>query len=118
VLLAACSPNVPTAKRGSVETYRDGRMVSSRVLAEPEARAVTAWFKNNGAGWSRSFGSEPSALVIRVLHSDRETTLINLSGLTVVVTNSSGQYKKTLSPAEAAGLRTLAGEPADVGRGR
>ena len=108
VLLTACSPNVPTAKRGSVETYREGRMVSSRALAETEARAVTAWFKSNGTGWSSGGGAEPPAVMIRVQHSNRETTLINLSGTTVVVTNSSGQFRKTLTPAAAADLGALA----------
>jgi hypothetical protein len=111
VLLGACSPNVPTAKRGSVETYQDGRMVSSRELVEPEARAVTAWFKTNGSGWSWNTGASPPALMIRVKHSNFETTVINLSGTTVIVTNSSGQFKKILTPAEAAQLRELAGEP-------
>ena len=110
LLLAACSPNVPTAKRGSVETYQNGSMVSSRALVEPQARAVTAWFKSNSSGWSRTVESEPPALMIRVQHSNRETTLINLSGTTVVVTNSSGQFKKVLTPAGAAELRALAGE--------
>jgi hypothetical protein len=87
-------------------------MVSSRVLVETEARAVTAWLKSNDSGWSRSLGSEAPALLIRVQHSNRETTLINLAGTTVTVTNSSGQFKKELTPAEAARLRELAGEPA------
>jgi hypothetical protein len=86
-------------------------MISSRTLVEAEARAVTAWFKANDSGWSRSLGSVTPALMIRVQHSNRETTVINLSGTTVTVTNSSGQFQKTLSPAGAAGLRALAGEP-------
>ncbi len=111
LLLGACSPNVPTAKRGSVETYQDGRMLSSRELVEKEARAVTAWVKENSSGWSRNAGTNPPALMIRVKHSNFETTVINLSGTTVIVTNSSGQFKKILSPAEATQLRELAGEP-------
>ncbi len=111
LLFGACSPNVATAKRGSVETFKDGRMISSRQLVEKEARAVTAWFKTNGSGWSRNMGASPPTLMIRVKHSDFETTVINLSGTTVVVTNSSGQFKKNLTPAEAAHLRELAGEP-------
>ena len=109
LLLAACSPNVPTSMRGSVETFQDGRMVSSRQLVEKEARAVTAWCKN-ATGWSRNQGAAPPGLMIRVKHSNFETTVINLSGTTVIVTNSSGQYKKTLTPAEAAHLRELVGE--------
>ena len=116
VLLGACSPNVPTAKRGSVETYQDGRMLSSRELVEPEARAVTAWVKANGSGWSRNTGTNSPGLMIRVKHSNFETTVINLSGTTVIVTNSSGQFRKNLTPTEAAQLRGLAGEPASPSR--
>ena len=111
LLLAACSPNVATAKRGSVVTFKDGRMTSSRQLVETEARAVSAWFKANGSGWSRSFKPGPPALMIRLQHSNREATVLNLSGDTVVVTNSNGQFTKTLPPVEAAHLRELAGEP-------
>jgi hypothetical protein len=111
LLCGACSPNVPTSMRGSVETFQDGRMVSSRQLVEKEARAVTAWFKTNGSGWSRNLGASSPTLMIRVKHSNFETTVINLSGTTVVVTNSSGQFKKNLTPAEAGHLRELAGEP-------
>jgi hypothetical protein len=111
LLLGACSPNVPTAKRGSVETFRDGRMISARTLEENQARAVSAWFMTHGSGWSRDLGSVAPGMMIRLQHSDRETTVINLSGTTVVVTNSTGQFTKTLSPAEAAELGNLAGEP-------
>jgi hypothetical protein len=86
-------------------------MVSSRQLVEKEARGVTAWVTLNGSGWSRNTGTNPPALMIRVKHSNSETTVINLSGTTVIVTNSSGQFKKVLTPAEAAQLRELAGEP-------
>lgn len=110
LLSAACSPNVATAKRGSVETFKDGRMTSSRQLVETEARAVSAWFKTNASGWSRSFKPGPPALMIRLQHSNREATVLNLSGNTVVVTNSNGQFTKTLPPAEAEHLRALAGE--------
>ncbi len=68
-------------------------------------------FNANGRGWGRSLGSESPALLIRVQHSNRETTLINLSGSTLTVTNSSGQFKKELTPAEVARLRELVGEP-------
>lgn len=115
LLLGACRPNVPTAKRGSVETFQDARMISSRPLVEKEARAVTAWFRTNGSGWSRNMGAAPPTLMIRVKHSNSETTVINLSGTTVIVTNASGQFRKDLTPAEAAHLRELAGEPPILG---
>ena len=85
-------------------------MISSRQLVEAEARAVTAWCTANGSGWSRTTSSPAPALMIRVKHSNFETTVINLSGNTVVVTNASGQFRKELSPADAAHLRELAGE--------
>ena len=106
---------MPTAKRGSVETFRDGRMISARTLEEKQARAVSAWFLTHGSGWSRNLGSVAPGMMIRLLHSDREATVINLSGTTVVVTNSTGSFAKTLSAAEAAELRILAGGPADPG---
>ncbi len=109
LLLGACSPNVPTAKRGAIDFYRDGQMTSSRVMTEPEARAVSAWFQAHGSGWSRSQVSDAPATLIRLRHSDRETTMINLFGNTVVVTSSGGQFRKTLSPQETADLRALAG---------
>ena len=111
LLFGACSPNVATAKRGSVETFQDGRMISSRPLVEKEAQAVTAWFKTNGSGWSRTMASPAPTLMIRVKHSNFEITVINVSGTTVVVTPASGQFRKDLTPAEAAQLRELAGEP-------
>jgi hypothetical protein len=114
-LLCACSPNVPTAKRGAVDFYHDGQMTSSRVLEEKEARAVSGWFKTNGSGWSRSHVSDAPTTIIRLRHSDRETTMINLSGNTVIVTNSGGQFRKTLSREEAVNLRAIAGIPPVAG---
>ena len=117
LLCGACSPNVATAMRGSVETFQDGRMISSRRMVEKEARAVTAWFKTNGSGWSRNMGASPPTLMIRVKHSNFETTVINVSGTTVVVTNSSGQFKKKplarrgRPPARARRRATRGGRP-------
>ena len=109
LLLAACSPNVPTAKRGAIDFYSNGQMTSSRVLVEKEARGIPAWITANGSGWSRSQVSDAPAVVIRLLHSNREATLINLSGDTLIVSNSSGQFRKTLSPREVADFCQIAG---------
>ena len=49
------------------------------------------------------------AVVIRLQHSNREATLINLSGSTVIVSNSSGQFRKILSAREAAEFCAIAG---------
>lgn len=109
LLLGACSPNVPTAKRGAIDFYREGQMTSSRGLVEKEARGIAAWITAHGSGWSRSQVSDTPAVVIRLLHSNREATLINLSGSTVIVSNSSGQFRKVLSPQEAADFRQIVG---------
>ena len=113
--LCACSPNVPTAARGTVDIYRGGQMISSHPLTEKEARAVSGWFKTNGSGWSTSPGSDAPATIIRLRHSNRDTTRINLSGNTVVVSNSGGQFRKTLSPEEATYLRAISGLPPAAG---
>lgn len=109
LLLGACSPNVPTAKRGAVDFYRDGQMTSSRALEEKEARGVAAWITAHSSGWSRSQVSDAPVVMIRLRHSNREATLINLSGSTVIVSNSSGQFRKTLTPQEEADFRQIAG---------
>lgn len=86
-------------------------MTSSRQLGEQQARDVSAWFKANGSGWSRSFQPGPPVLMIRLQHSNREATVLNLSGHTLVVTNSNGQFTKTLRAGEVEQLRALAGQP-------
>jgi len=107
LLLGACSPNVPTAKRGAVDFYHDGQMTSSRALEEKEARGVAAWITVHSSGWSRSQVSATPVVVIRLRHSNRETTVINLSGHAVIVSNSGGQFRKTLSPQEEADFRQI-----------
>ena len=109
LLVGACSPSVPTAARGTVDFYRDGKMTSARALVEKEARAVAAWITAHSSGWSRNHASEAPAIVIRLKHSNFDTTVINLSGNTLIVSNSGSQFRRTLSPQEEADFRLLAG---------
>jgi len=109
LLVGACSPSVPTAMRGTIDFYRDGKMTSSRALVEKEARATAAWITAHSSGWSRNHVSESPAIVIRLKHSNFDTTVINLSGHNLIVANAGSQFRRPLSPEEEADFRQLAG---------
>jgi hypothetical protein len=111
LLLGACGLAVPAANSGSVETYRNGQMTSLRQLTRDEARAVSRWFQLHGERWNRSYASDSPATLIRLKHSNSDTTVINFLGATAIVRNSSGQFRKLLSIAEEAELRKLVEDP-------
>jgi len=102
LLLSACGLNVPNAASGSVELYQGGKMTSLRQLTPVEARAISDWFKANRSGWNSSFVSHTPDMMIRLRHSNRETTVINLFTTTAIVSNSGGQFMKTLTDEEVA----------------
>jgi hypothetical protein len=103
---------VPVANSGSVETYRNGQMTSLRQLTRDEARAFSSWFQMHGERWNRSYASDSPATLIRLKHSNSETTVINFLGAAAIVHNSSGQFRRLLSLDEEAELRKMADGPA------
>jgi hypothetical protein len=116
LLLSGCGMAVPAANSGAVETYRNGQMTSLRQLTRDEARAFSSWFQTHSGRWNRTYTADSPATLIRLKHSNSETTVINFLGATAVVRNSSGQFRKLLSIDEEAELRKLVEGPASGNR--
>lgn len=103
--LTACRLELVPPTSGSVEVKNSSFGVQQTVLSGNQLSAVSKWFSQRATGWSSSSASYVPNLVIRVNHSDGDTSVINVLAPLVVVYNKHGQYVQQFSSEAIDALR-------------
>jgi hypothetical protein len=105
--LAACKFTLPPVTSATVERYQSGSRLQSAELNSEQIKTLSAWFAQHNSGWTQSVVSYVPKLEVRAMHSNGDTSIINLISTIVVVYNKSGQYQQSFLQSEVAELRAI-----------
>lgn len=108
--LAACKMVLAPPVSGIVESHAvAGTMDQPTELTATQLEAFSAWFSQHSSGWSSSPASYLPTLVVRIKHSNGDSSVVNVLVDSVVVNNREGQYVHQFSTAELSALRRTVG---------
>lgn len=107
--LMGCSFELPPVTSAAMASYSSGQPGAEVQLSPPRVRALASWFAQHPAGWSPSYVSYAPMLVVRLLHADGDTSVVNVLSTKLVVFNRRGQVEQSFSASELSSLRAVLG---------
>lgn len=107
LVLSACQFDLSPIVSASVDRSEKGQPANSTELSSVQVRDLAAWFSQRKDGWSTSVVSYVPVSVIRVRHSDGDTTVVNVLSNAVVVYNRKGQFMRELRADDLPSLRAI-----------
>ena len=102
--LAGCKLVLPQPVSATVEQYKSGSNAQPVELSSIQLVSLSGWFSQRASGWERSVVTYVPRTVIRIKHSNGDTSTLNVLGNSVIANNQEGQYVQQFSPEDIRAL--------------